>query len=352
MSLDPRDRALETMLRHGPRSAEVSPDCLDAESIAAWAEGGLDAAALARAEAHVADCARCQAVMATLAQAPDESISVPQHSGSPARRWWHLDMRWLLPLAGAATAALLWAVVPSSPPSALSDEAAQSPPAATEAAPSQNAIAMREREAPQPAPVQEEGTKDQLARGGRSPQRAGALEKQARGEPAPPATAKESAGTRAEATVAAPERSADAPPAPAAPALAGASAEADTARNRGAFARIEPTIPSRDTSVQWRVRSDGVIERSVNSGATWAPTDGRAEGAVVAGASPSADVCWLVGRAGFVMVTGDGPTWRRATAPTTEDIVSIEALDARQATVRTAAGASYRTTDGGLTWTP
>jgi photosystem II stability/assembly factor-like uncharacterized protein len=177
------------------------------------------------------------------------------------------------------------------------------------------------------------------------------LEKQARGEPAPLAKA-EATTDQVEAKLAAREPSAAAPRAPAAPSIAGATAESDLARDRASFAQVEPTIASRDVSVQWRVRRDGVIERSGDSGATWSATGGRAEGAVLAGASPSSNVCWLVGRAGLVMLTSDGRTWRRATAPAIADIASVEALDERQATIRTTGGASYQTIDGGATWRP
>ena len=37
-------------------------------------------------------------------------------------------------------------------------------------------------------------------------------------------------------------------------------------------------------------------------------------------------------------------------SPEAEDLVGVEATDERHATVRTAAGASYQTTDAGRTW--
>ena len=41
--------------------------CLDAETLGAWTDGGLDPAAMAAAEAHVSNCARCQALVGTMA---------------------------------------------------------------------------------------------------------------------------------------------------------------------------------------------------------------------------------------------------------------------------------------------
>ena len=43
------------------RHAAGGSACLDAETLGAWADGGLDAAAMAAVEAHVSTCARCQA---------------------------------------------------------------------------------------------------------------------------------------------------------------------------------------------------------------------------------------------------------------------------------------------------
>ena len=41
---------------------------LDAETVAAWMDGGLDATSLATAEAHASNCERCQALLATVAK--------------------------------------------------------------------------------------------------------------------------------------------------------------------------------------------------------------------------------------------------------------------------------------------
>ena len=62
-----REHVLEQWLKQsgGARSAPTA-ECLDAETAGAWADGRLRGAALAEAQLHVADCARCQALMATL----------------------------------------------------------------------------------------------------------------------------------------------------------------------------------------------------------------------------------------------------------------------------------------------
>ena len=142
---DPRDRALDAMLgRRGP-SGPVTAQCLDAETLAAYAEGGLTEPARADAEAHLGNCARCQSVMAAIVTSAGEVEQAP--AGAPGRSWWPFDLRWLMPLAGAAAALVLWMVVPASGPeparARLEDRtrpdtiepAPQGPPRSVEASP-------------------------------------------------------------------------------------------------------------------------------------------------------------------------------------------------------------------------
>jgi len=71
---------------------------------------------------------------------------------------------------------------------------------------------------------------------------------------------------------------------------------------------------------------------------------------LTAGAAPSANVCWLVGRAGAVILSTDGRAWRRLTFPEQIDLTAVTAVDARTATVTTADGRRFETADGGRTW--
>ena len=106
MSRD-RDRKLEQALTHELRAAGT-PDrdaCIDAETLGAWADGGLEAAQMAAVEWHVSTCARCQAIVGATAR------SAPLGPGTEAAgtflwRWW------LAPLAATAAAVTLWVVVP------------------------------------------------------------------------------------------------------------------------------------------------------------------------------------------------------------------------------------------------
>src|SRR5258706_15365877 len=86
--------------------AATSPsrDCLDAETAAAWADGTLNRQERAAVEAHAADCARCQAMIAAMARTAPPT---------PARSWWRMPARgWLVPLTAAAAALLVYANVP------------------------------------------------------------------------------------------------------------------------------------------------------------------------------------------------------------------------------------------------
>jgi len=64
-------------------------------------------------------------------------------------------------------------------------------------------------------------------------------------------------------------------------------------------------------------------------------------------------VCWLVGPAGTVVVTGDGGrSWQRIAFPAAVDLRSVRATDDKTATVVTADSRQFSTSDGGATWHP
>jgi len=366
MSIGPRDRVIESLLRGSLTAAQPSAACLDAETLAAWVDGGLDTESTARAEAHVANCAYCQTVVASMVHVSDAIGATSSLDEASERPWWQLDIRWLVPLLGAATAGLLWMVVPqeaprSAPPlvqeskdaaGARSEPSDARAPDRAAAAPSSATSAVSP---PAPPPVEPSARK---ARPAETQALSKETDRQARDQAG--AMAKLEAPSRADAPAALEEsiaqerrREAESVPAPAAPApppTAGALGATEAARNRAAFAESAPLIASRDAAVQWRVRNGAIVERSVDGGGTWVATEGNAGAGVLAGASPAPEVCWLVGRSGLVLVTRDARTWRRATAPVLESLVGVEAIDERRATVRTAAGAAYQTDDGGATW--
>src|SRR5260221_3121526 len=89
------DRLLRGAL-HDKASATPSPLCVDAEALAAWADGTMSGATRAAFETHAADCTRCQALMAAMVRSEPPPIE---------QAWWRRSpVAWLMPLA-AATAA-------------------------------------------------------------------------------------------------------------------------------------------------------------------------------------------------------------------------------------------------------
>src|SRR6266566_9044988 len=97
------DHILREML-HARAAATPPTACLDAESAAAFVDDTLSAHERAGAEAHVADCARCQALLAALATMTPAPVG---------RAWWRRPaIAWLAPLAVAATAVIVFVSVP------------------------------------------------------------------------------------------------------------------------------------------------------------------------------------------------------------------------------------------------
>jgi photosystem II stability/assembly factor-like uncharacterized protein len=120
-------------------------------------------------------------------------------------------------------------------------------------------------------------------------------------------------------------------------------------------------IRSPDPTYRWSIRPPAGIQRSTDGGTTWASVDPVAAtfatrantGAapvLMAGSSPSRDVCWIVGRAGVVLLSTNGATWQRRPFPETADLTSVRASSATNAVVMTADGRQFVTTDGGATW--
>jgi hypothetical protein len=126
----------------------------------------------------------------------------------------------------------------------------------------------------------------------------------------------------------------------------GAAAGLRLANSAGAV-----TVSAPGGRVSWRIGQAGVIEFSSDAKKTWVvqPTGIIAD--LLAGSAPSAKICWIVGRTGTILRTTDaGKHWRKVNPPVQGDLHSVFAVDARQATV-SLPNVSYKTTDGGATWT-
>lgn len=104
------------------------------------------------------------------------------------------------------------------------------------------------------------------------------------------------------------------------------------------------------SKIVWRLGPAGSIERSSDAGATWQSQASGVEADLLAGSAPSATVCWAVGRGGVVLRTTDGSTWARLGSPSAQDLIAVVAVDANRATVTTADGKRYTTSDAGRSW--
>lgn len=347
-----RDAAVEQWLRHlSPVEAGLTPseECLDAETMAAWIDRSLTGAARTDAEAHVAGCARCQAIAATIART--ESIADWSAPARPRRRW----LTWVVPLSAAAivTAVILVERRDVDRSRQTAQEGSQVAESRPVTPPAEVQSGLRSE------PKNESGLakSDQQKRAAESQKPAGAREEDERKalrDKAPPARSTDTFDAVA------PKKPAAAPvPAPstgrasnqnaaASQARADESARTPELRSRQAEA-VEIDIRTPDPAVRWRIA--GVrVERSIDAGSSWTPVLTGVTAEITAGAAASASVCWLVGRSGLVLLTTNGAAWQRLAFPEPTDLSAIRATDARNATVTTADGRQFSTTDGGRTW--
>jgi hypothetical protein len=366
-------KSIDELLRQtlSARAAPQTP-CLDAETAAALADDALSAHERSGAEAHLADCARCQALLAALVRTTPPAA---------ARGWWRRPaIAWLAPLTVAAAGVIVWvsvtrtSVAPAvqsarvGPPSVESDsrptppaaaaaemrsESSSAAAAAPSAAPRSAAKRERERTTPEPNVLETTPPRalaDKLIAPPAAPAApAGAEVRSADAQrpPLPPVAAPPASAAEAGA-----RRPAAAEPAP--PPLAETVTVTDAAQQgltrRLAVAR-ETMIVSSDPMVRWRIGTGGVVDLSTDSGSTWRTHATGANVTLTAGSSPSRSVCWLVGPAGVVVVsTNEGRSWQRLAFPVAIDLLSVRATDDKTATVVASDGRTFSTSDGGRTW--
>ena len=272
----------------------------------------------------MADCERCQSLMGAMARANAViPASEPERTGRP---W----LAWLVPLTAVAAALTLWVAVPReryespAPPPSLGEVQAeprkQAPPnpalhaaePAEESKPTSNVARRATAAAPAAAPAP--GLRRDSER----------LETDALKEEKD-------------------ERIAPASPAAAAPSAVGAIAGAPPQATRAAAAA--------EAEADKAQSANGVSQPAQTCSPGWSAAPANLAAQLTAGASPAASVCWLVSRSGVVIVTIDnGRTWRRVTFPEITDLSAVRATDARTASVSTADGRQFSTSDGGGTW--
>jgi hypothetical protein len=113
------------------------------------------------------------------------------------------------------------------------------------------------------------------------------------------------------------------------------------------------TVAAPDSTAFWNIGPAGIIERSADRDATRTIQVSGVVTDLTAGSAPSDKVCWIVGRSGTVLRTTDGGQhWLKVPSPTGDDLASVFAVDAEQATIGAAVTKkTYKTTDAGQTWT-
>ncbi|MEO8075993.1 MAG: hypothetical protein ABI818_06660 [Acidobacteriota bacterium] len=385
--------AIDRLLRQSlpGLGAELPADaCLETDVFAAWSEGTLTPEERAVAESHAAACSRCQAILSSMARIEPER---------PRQVWWaQLSMvRWLVPLTAVAALALWIAVPRQTDPPVLATLAQRD---------IEEIQIPRQTEAPRPveadASAEQRKTtarnepRDSKTQPGRTSSAAGGMDRQksesrrddlkdarsldslaSRGavspsestgravqQAPPPASAPAAiggvAGLPPAPAAAPPPATAAAPP----PAAADKSAVSVSALNesvavpvagfaaRAAGAAGLFDIMSPDPAVRWRFDRTGIVQRSTDGGTTWTAQQTGTTAPIAAGWSSSPMVCWLVGRAGTVLLSSDGASWRIRPFPAGVDLVSVRATDANLATVTATDGRRFSTADGGLTWSP
>ena len=126
----PRDAALARLLEEALESKAAGEAqgsaCPDAEILAAYAEHGLSDREASRWDGHIADCSRCQKIIASVvlsgesleeARNEEQGSSVPAFvirkpgPGASGISRWPGFWRWWVPGLGLATAVMLWFVL-------------------------------------------------------------------------------------------------------------------------------------------------------------------------------------------------------------------------------------------------
>ncbi len=361
----------------------TSSACIDAETLAAWADGGLTKDEAAAVEVHLADCERCTSMLATFAR----TIPPAPATESLWQRW---HLRWLVPIATAATVVSLYVLIPRQQPARIATSGAAAP--STEALPEPapppaEPLKSATRQEVQTRDAKEQDTGPWLEATRRSQEKPADEKLEKRADAAanvaqpgslnetvavPPTAALAPALEREESKLADAQKSerfsppvAAAAPAPASPPAPAAAAPAEPARSAvsndnlaRARAPLASTVSgttmfevvSPNPMTRWRVAGAGQVERSTNGGSQWERATLPESATLTGGSSPSPSICWLVGRSGVIYVTTDGLRFARVPFTDRTDFVSIQAIDARRATVVTTGGLTMRTEDRGANW--
>jgi len=387
-------------------------DCPDAATLAAYFERSLSVPESSRWEEHFSSCARCQGALAAVARAQTPQDGAPVVGFS---RRWELYAALAAGVAGISivagltrtarhqvTPAMMMArneLAASAQVMELGLKAKQGTPARqsgpmialNEPAPLANpAIAegpLSDR--PTAGPVPETGSSTlALRRSLRKEAKPGHIASRELKSAYPPSASEFRAESSPVGATGAPQPSANAAPGarpesaqvPAAPAAppAPATSEEDVAESSapapppagfgGGMPSPQPGGPAAQTAYagrslrmvwirtadgieRWRLGEHGIIEH-FTSDRGWIRQDSGVATNLTAGSAPSPNACWVVGSGGTILRTDDGERWQRVGSPTSANFAAVSAIDASSATVTTADGRRFFTSDTGRTWRP
>jgi hypothetical protein len=368
MSSDSRGRHddFERLLATAHRGRMPEPSaCPDAATVAAYADGALDAGERASFEHHAADCPRCAEAIALLAGLDEVPAAGPTTTRGASWPWW----RWLVPVATVLLVFIVWRELPprdiAGPVSDTSDSMrdetrptlrdrqasptrgadgatkAREPGAAAKPLPMAQEQQGKEKE--QRGPKQTEGKQEEHRKQAYAAPRSNAHPDSGVAPYAAGPARQSVAGGRPEAITVVP--SAPAPP-----------AEADSRAERLDEVLAETAAPvpvtSADRAAMYRVLQGRMVQRSTDAGRTWTTEPTPAVTDLRVGSAPSRDVCWFAGAAGRVLRRGPDGTWQLVPLPHPLEIVGITATSAADALVTAADGTRWRTSDGGKSWEP
>lgn len=309
-------------------SAAAGEACLDAETLAAWVDGGLGAKAAAEVELHASTCPRCTAVLAAMERSAPAAAA--RHTWTRARLF-----RWLIPLTAAATAIAIWVAVPDRPVTTSLEELARTSEQAV--APAPPAVPGSGLQVPVPVPVPEAAPVP-----GPPPERATA-EPRTGNDSVEPGTRTRNVEPQAPADFrdelrrenAAPETPGASSGAAAAPRAASPAAPPSADRESAA-----PTTPTDTLAVE---TASPAAERFALSTSDDVSTES------IAPANPM--IRWRVTTPRRIERSTNGAkTWSRTTVPP-GSLVGIRAVDANRAVVRASDNTEFYTVDAGRSWT-
>jgi len=98
---DEKNEARDAILRRGTRAqpGPATPECADADSLAAYSDRSLAASERERLEGHFADCMRCQVMLADIARAEESARGATAAAEVPWYRRWRVAIPALTAIA-------------------------------------------------------------------------------------------------------------------------------------------------------------------------------------------------------------------------------------------------------------